>query len=210
MIVYNQFWIPGKVPSLNELNTSRGVQSPASNSIIRRSGTVAKKSGYRFNMYNEIKQDWSKKVCGVVKKTEHKKVESCYYTYLIIEKTRKRDPSNICASAIKFIEDGLMKAGVISNDGWDNVLGINSYWIHEKAAQAGICVFMASEPLSKLNAVSFWRKSVADSLTVNPVNCWYCGPVGTNLTIEEHQQRWGGMQLCSKHDRRPRGQEETK
>ncbi len=34
----------------------------------------------------------------------------------------KRDPSNIAAAAAKFIEDGLIKAGVIENDGWKQVL----------------------------------------------------------------------------------------
>jgi hypothetical protein len=94
-----------------------------------------------------------------------------------------------------------MKAGVISNDGWDNVLGINTYWVHEKEAAAGVCVFMASEPLSKFNAVSFWRKSISDTiLVVNGArNCFYCGSLGTTMTIEEHHLKWGQLVLCENH-----------
>lgn len=43
-----------------------------------------------------------------------------YYSW--IEPNRKRDKDNI-AFAKKFIQDGLVKAGVLKNDGWNEIYG---------------------------------------------------------------------------------------
>lgn len=45
-----------------------------------------------------------------------------FIRYKWIEKNRRRDKSNI-AFAKKFLEDGLIKAGVLDNDGWNNIVG---------------------------------------------------------------------------------------
>lgn len=201
MILYNTFFIPGKVPSLNDLNAFRAIQGAKQTSIIRFK-KKKKASSYQYNMYNEVKQKWSAAVVSVVNKKPFNVVESCYYSYLMIENTKKRDPSNICATAIKFVEDGLMKAGVIKNDGWDNVLGIIPYWHHDKIAKMGVCVFMASEPLSKHNAIHFWRQQIEQSgkeSVSEQETCFYCGKLGVSLTMEEHELRWGKIQLCKKH-----------
>jgi hypothetical protein len=157
MVIYNSFWIPHKVPSLNELNAFRAIQGPArGKNIINLGGKQSKKGGYRFNLYNDTKQKWSKIVLDIVTKQGFQKVESCYFNYLVVEKTVKRDPSNICASAIKFIEDGLMKAGVIPNDGWKNVLGIKLDWIHDPSGENGVMVCMSSAPMNKQQLMLEW------------------------------------------------------
>jgi hypothetical protein len=147
MIIFNSFWIPHKVPSLNELNEFRAIQGPPrGKSIINLGGKQSKKKGgYRFNLYNQTKQKWSKIVKDIVTKQGFQKIESCYFNYLVVEKTVKRDPSNICASAIKFIEDGLMSAGVIPNDGWNNVIGINPQWVLHRTGDNGVMVFMTDK-----------------------------------------------------------------
>lgn len=45
-----------------------------------------------------------------------------YLRYLWIEKNRRKDKDNI-AFAHKFIQDALVKAGTIPNDGWKNIVG---------------------------------------------------------------------------------------
>lgn len=45
-----------------------------------------------------------------------------YMSYLWIEPDRRRDKSNI-AFAKKFIEDALIKAGKLPNDGWKQIKG---------------------------------------------------------------------------------------
>ncbi len=142
-MIYNTFWFPWKVPSLNELNSFRAIQAPTVKSMIVYSGK--KKKTYQYNLYNEVKQKWSTKVCGIVKKEGFKQVDSCYFNYLVVEKTLKRDPSNICASSIKFIEDGLIKAGVIPNDGWNNVLGINPQWVLDRKSDNGVFLLMSTD-----------------------------------------------------------------
>lgn len=53
------------------------------------------------------------------------------------EERTNRDPDNI-AAAKKFILDGLVKAGIIQNDGWKQVLGWQERF--RKHRQAGILV----------------------------------------------------------------------
>lgn len=158
-MIYNVFWFPWKVPSLNELNEFRAIQAPARSSIIMRRSPKKKKGNYQFNLYNKVKQEWSKKVSKLVTEKGFNKVESCYFNYLVVEKTKKRDPSNVCASAIKFIEDGLQIAGVIPNDGWDNVLGIRTYWIKDKESP-GIFCLMSDEPSEQNEICTEWMKHV--------------------------------------------------
>ncbi|AEE95762.1 hypothetical protein [Mahella australiensis] len=45
-----------------------------------------------------------------------------FISYRWIEKNRRRDKSNV-AFAKKFLEDGLVKAGVLKNDGWNEIAG---------------------------------------------------------------------------------------
>jgi len=44
------------------------------------------------------------------------------------EKSRRRDPDNI-AFAKKFILDGLVSAGVLENDGWNQVNSFTDEWV---------------------------------------------------------------------------------
>lgn len=44
--------------------------------------------------------------------------------YLWVEKNRKRDKDNI-AFARKFVQDALVKAGVLRNDGWGEIVGFS-------------------------------------------------------------------------------------
>ena len=44
------------------------------------------------------------------------------------ERKRNRDPDNVCA-AKKFVLDALVKAGVIPNDGWENIHGFTDEFL---------------------------------------------------------------------------------
>ena len=146
-MIYNTFWIPGKVPSMNDLLRAKSSTPPQRFNIIRFKGQK-RNNNFVYNQYNEIKQNWSNQTIRVCKDTQWIPVESCYFNYLICEKNKKRDPSNICSSAIKFIEDGLQKAGVIPNDGWNNVLGISNYWSITNYG-LGIFVILSDDIVSK-------------------------------------------------------------
>lgn len=45
--------------------------------------------------------------------------------YLWVEKDRRRDKDNIAAFGRKVIQDALVKAGVLKNDGWANIVGFS-------------------------------------------------------------------------------------
>jgi hypothetical protein len=157
MKVYNQFWFPGKVPSMNELLDGKANARQMKKTWLVHKG---KKPGqFKFNKYNQIKQDWTQKVVNVVKSTGFCPTEASYFCYLVVEKTRKRDPSNVFSSACKFIEDGLMEAGVIPNDGWNNVLGIATYIKHEPLGEAGVYLVMSDAYIMPCTMDTFYANA---------------------------------------------------
>ena len=91
--------IPGELPSMNE--------------IIK----IAKRSPYA---YSKLKKD-NTYICTLVfrklPKMKRVRLKITYYA-----KDKRKDPDNI-AVAKKFILDGLVNAGVIKNDGWDEMAG---------------------------------------------------------------------------------------
>lgn len=89
--------IPGEMPGFNEIIA------------------VAKKGRGKYQPYNEMKRGNTSLVSWASKKVPKKKKIFLDITW--IEKDKRRDPDNI-ASAVKFIWDGLVEAGVIKNDGW--------------------------------------------------------------------------------------------
>ena len=148
--IHNAFWIPGKVPSLNDLLAAKGGGSAPvlASLIMRHRPGKGKRSARRFDLYNDIKQDWKRRTIAAIG-SPFVRVPSAYFAYLIVEETLKRDPSNIFAAAIKFIEDGLVEAGVIPNDGWAQVLGIRPHCIHRPGRDPGVYVIMSDRPLSE-------------------------------------------------------------
>jgi len=120
-------------------------------------GGEKKRNSFKFNMYNQLKQEWSSKVCSHVTKVGFNTCKAAYFHYLLVEPNMKRDPSNIAAAAAKFIEDGLIKAGVIENDGWKQVLGLLPYWEHDKGSEGGVFLVMSNQPLSKNAIISYYN-----------------------------------------------------
>lgn len=53
-----------------------------------------------------------------------------YYTW--VEKDRRRDKDNIAAFGRKVIQDALVKAGVLKNDGWANIAGFSDAFAVDK------------------------------------------------------------------------------
>jgi hypothetical protein len=159
-VIHNAFFVQGKVPSLNDLLEARGAMAPVLRSIImRRKPGNAKSRGHRFDLYNDIKQDWKQRTIRALS-NPFVRVQRAYFGYLVVEETLKRDPSNICSAAVKFIEDGLVEAGVIPNDGWNNVLGIRVHWVHRKGREPGVYVVMSDGLLSEEQLVIEYEDSL--------------------------------------------------
>ena len=148
-VIHNAFFVPGKVPSLNELLDAKGGTAPKVASIIMRHlPTKGKGRGARFSAYNDIKQEWKRKTVVAIG-APFVRVQQCYFGYLVVEQEMRRDPSNICSSAIKFIEDGIVEAGVMKDDGWKQVLGIRVHWISRPKHRPGIYVVMSDIRLTE-------------------------------------------------------------
>lgn len=159
-VIHNAFWIAGKVPSLNDLLDAKSKNQPRLMSLImRQKPQKGKNGGARYSVYNDIKQDWKRRTIRAIG-SPFVRVDSCFFGYVIVEETLKRDPSNISSSAIKFIEDGLVEAGVIANDGWSQVLGIRTAPIHRPGRDPGVFVVMSNVPLAEERLVFEYEQTL--------------------------------------------------
>lgn len=125
-------WVPGVFPNLNELidaRTQLGARAP---------GTFK-----RHSDYSDLKRDWAHRVVLCARSQRIKPVPAAYFTYLLYEPNKRRNPSNVAAAVVKIIEDALQAAGIIANDGWREVLGFSSYWELDKG-DPGVAVFLSS------------------------------------------------------------------
>ncbi len=133
-------WIPGKLPSLNELLDARA--------SFGRLGGHPK----RWNEYTAVKRGWEHHIAWLVRAQHIEPVEKAYFTYVFIEANRRRNPSNVVSASVKIIEDALQKCGVIKNDGWSEVLGLSAYW--EIGKDPGVAVFLSKHaPLDRATAL---------------------------------------------------------
>lgn len=55
-----------------------------------------------------------------------------YMYYSWVEKDRRRDKDNVAAFGRKVIQDALVRAGVIKNDGWANITGFSDAFVVDK------------------------------------------------------------------------------
>lgn len=80
----------------------------------------------------KIKKDQTELVYWAVKVAKLKKATgSVYVTFTWYCKNKKKDKDNIAFSK-KFIFDGLMQAGIIKNDGWDDIEGFQDQFEIDK------------------------------------------------------------------------------
>lgn len=108
------FWVPGPLPGLNE--------------VIDAAHVTYGRGNTRFSEYRKMKRSWGERIQAYALSQRLEPIESAEFHYLCVETSRRRDPSNITAGALKLIEDGLQDAGVLKNDGWSNVLSIQVSW----------------------------------------------------------------------------------
>lgn len=166
-MIHNTFWVAGKVPSLNDLLDARGSSAPVVRSIImRRTPKNKRTGGSRYCEYNDIKQDWTTRTVRALP-AHVNRVERAYFGYVVVEESTKRDPSNVCSAAIKFIEDGLVKAKVIPNDGWKNVLGIRMVVVHRPGRDPGVYVVMSDAALDESELVHRYEDHVLAELVLS-------------------------------------------
>lgn len=65
--------------------------------------------------------------------------DKIYLTFTWVCKDKKKDPDNI-AFAKKFILDGLVRAKVIANDGWNNIIGFKDEFFCEPKEEERVII----------------------------------------------------------------------
>lgn len=102
-------WVPGPLPGLNEVIAA------------------AKGFGGRGIAYARMKREWTHLVKNRAIAERLKPVSRAHFAFRWQCGDRRHNPDNI-AAAKKFILDGLVVAGVIANDGWNEVAGFSDDW----------------------------------------------------------------------------------
>lgn len=109
-------WIDGPLPGVNEL-------------------IAAAKSGRgRGNAYARIKAEWMQTIWDRAKSTRMKPMSGAVrLAFLWVERDRRRDPDNVAGGGRKLILDGLVKAGVLTDDGVDEIRSWTDTFAIDKA-----------------------------------------------------------------------------
>jgi hypothetical protein len=105
-------WIPGPLPGMNEIIDLRGQR-----------GRRRSKTGKRWDPWNSVKSRWEKVIQGSVQVYQVRPQEKAWIWFIWVERGRRRDPDNITAGGRKIILDGLVRAGVLPDDRWKQILG---------------------------------------------------------------------------------------
>lgn len=85
-------------------------------------------SGGKRLAWARMKKAWTDSVALLAKAGKLKPVPRAWLRFRWHEKARNRDPDNV-AAARKFILDGLVVAGVLRDDGWDEIVGFEDSWL---------------------------------------------------------------------------------
>jgi hypothetical protein len=115
--VTQELWIPGQLPSLNVMLADRAARAG--------------------NRYAKLKAKWTDDIALLARVAKLKPVARARFRFTWHERNRQRNPDNIVA-ARKLVLDGLVKARIMANDGWDQVAGFTDAW--SVAGQPGVRV----------------------------------------------------------------------
>lgn len=99
------FTIHGRLPSLNEYINAE-----------------------RTNRYKaaKLKKDIQERIGADIRAANLGHVKSpVTLVYRFYEPNRRRDKDNIAAVAHKFVQDSLVKEGILKDDGWDYIVGFS-------------------------------------------------------------------------------------
>lgn len=106
--------IPGQMPNLNDYLSAERIKFKTMYGKTNTKG-------------NEMKQKWTQySIVYIRKSVKSLKIEKpvkLYYKFY--EPNMKRDLDNIASFAMKVIQDSLVKAGVLQNDGWKWIKGFD-------------------------------------------------------------------------------------
>lgn len=107
---------------------------PDLNDYLKGERIAIRKNGKFTTKGNVLKQEYQRKVVAKIRRQlmgiHIEKPVEIKYTYF--EPNKKRDLDNISAFAHKVIQDGLVKGGLLANDGWKNIIGFSDDFYVDK------------------------------------------------------------------------------
>lgn len=115
-----EFFIPGPLPGMNEILAA----------AARRKG--------RWSQYGAMKISWGKSIAACIQEYRLTPMQTICVEFRWVEKNKKRDKDNI-ACGKKFILDALVTAGILCDDGWQQVTGFTDIFLID-AARPGVLV----------------------------------------------------------------------
>ena len=127
-------WIPGPLPGQNEMLNAHGFGG-----------------GGRGNRYAKVKKKWTDDIALLARVRKLRPLDCCRLRFIWHERHRQRNPDNIAAGK-KLVIDGLVKARVLSNDGWYQVAAFSDEWI--VSSSAGVLVVIEPEVRNRSLTIS--------------------------------------------------------
>jgi len=110
-MIMQSFFIPTTLPTLNEI-------------------IATAKSGHgKGNSYSRMKKSVTDVVCWCAKEAKLQPMNQVTILFYWKEKSKRRDPDGFSSGGRKMILDGLVKAGIIPDDGWKYVVGFADKWV---------------------------------------------------------------------------------
>lgn len=136
-------WISGRLPSLNQV--------------------IAESAGANkgWSAYAATKKRWAQQIALMARVKDLKPIPPSFFGYLVCEPNRRVDPSNMVGGAVKVIEDALQEAGLLQNDGWNDVLGYIGYW-QVAAHRVGTLVYWGPSLPSKETMCALWAEEIGN------------------------------------------------
>jgi hypothetical protein len=113
-------WIPGSLPGMNNVIAA------------------AKGQGGRGWNYAALKKKWTNDIALIARASKVTPIVGpAWLDFTWREKDRRRNPDNIAAGR-KFVLDGLVTAGVLAEDGWNQIAGWTDRW--EVSQRPGVLI----------------------------------------------------------------------
>ena len=106
--------IAARLPGLNEIISAHGTAQQ----VRTRTGKLI-----RISKYDKLKKQWGERIAWEAKAQKLAPVKRAHFAFEWGEPDRRRDPDNIAAGGRKLILDALVKAGILANDGWQQIAG---------------------------------------------------------------------------------------
>ena len=107
---------------------------PGLNDYRRAERSFSRRGGKGHSCGNDMKQECQMLISNAIR-LQFKRLRirnPVFIRYCFYEPNRKRDLDNIAGVAHKFVQDSLVKCGVLENDGWDNITGFSDQFFLDR------------------------------------------------------------------------------